>query len=107
MSTPVIRFSADADADVLRALDGVQQALLRYPIAAQAAFASLAAEGRRFAKTSEGAVWKDRLADSELVAQLKLIWDSLGMTAFVETPTETLPSFFLDNLVSAASSEHI
>jgi hypothetical protein len=80
---------------------------LRYPIAAQAAFAALAAEGRRFAQTDEGAAWKERLASSKLVAELRVIWDSLGMTAFVEKPTEALPTFFVDGLVNAASSDDV
>jgi hypothetical protein len=104
MSTPYIRFSPDADDHLVRTLEFVQQALFRHPIAAQATFAWLAAEGRRFAKTPEGEAWRERLVGSELIAQLRLIWDSLGMTAFVEKPTETLPSFFIDALVTAASS---
>jgi hypothetical protein len=85
--------------ELLLALSDV---LLRHPIAVQAAFAALAAEGRRFAETPEGARCKEDLAASEVFDRVRLIWRSLGMHAFVERPTETLPSFFLDGAVRAA-----
>lgn len=100
---PFVRFSREADDDLLRALECVQDLLLRHPIAAQAAFAALAAEGRRFATTPEGAEWRERLRGSELLSRLRLVWDSLGMATFVEKPTEALPSFFIDGAVQAAS----
>lgn len=86
-------------AELLLALSDV---LLRHPIAVQAAFAALAAEGRRFAETPEGARCKEDLAASELFDRVRLIWRSLGMHAFVEQPTEILPSFFLDGAIRAA-----
>ena len=78
--------------ELLLALSDV---LLRHPIAVQAAFASLAAEGRRFAETPEGGRCKEDLAASELFDRVRLVWRSLGMHAFVEQPTEILPSFTL------------
>jgi len=107
MSPPVVRFTSPTDSDATQALEGVQQALLQHPIAAQAAFSWLAAEGRRFAQTPEGAAWKERLASSELLPQLRLVWDSLGMTAFHEGTSEILPTFFVEGIVSAASAENI
>jgi hypothetical protein len=86
-------------AELLLALSDV---LLRHPIAVQAAFAALAAEGRRFAETPEGARCKEDLAASELFDRVRLIWRSLGMHSFVEQPTEILPSFFLDGAIRAA-----
>jgi hypothetical protein len=85
--------------ELLLALSDV---LLRHPIAVQAAFAALAAEGRRFAATPEGARCKEDLAASELFDRVRLVWRSLGMHAFVEQPTEILPSFFLDGALRAA-----
>lgn len=99
---PLVRFSEEPDDDLLRALEGLQDLLLRHPVAAQAAFAALAAEGRRFATTREGEEWQKRLQGSELLSRLRLVWDSLGMATFVEKPTEALPSFFIDGVIQAA-----
>lgn len=88
----------------LRALRDV---LWRHPIAVQAAFASLAAEGREFAKTPEGKEWQARLEKSELFDRLRFVWKSLGMHAFVERPGEILPSFFLEVAVRAAASRDV
>jgi hypothetical protein len=91
--------SEKALSELLLALSDV---LLRHPIAVQSAFAALAAEGRRFAETAEGARCKEDLASSELFDRVRLVWRSLGMHAFVERPTEILPSFFLDGAIRAA-----
>jgi len=107
MNPPVVRFVDSGEDDTIRSLESIQEALLRHPLAVQAAFAWLAAEGRRFAGTSEGLVWQERLGRSELVAQLRLVWDSLGMTAFSEESSDLLPTFFVEGLVSAASAENI
>jgi hypothetical protein len=101
MTIPSIRFSEqDELSDVL---EGLRDVLLRHPIAVQAAFAALVAEGRRFAKTPEGMACKEQLVVSELFDRLRLVWSTLGMNAFVERPTEVLPSFFLDGAVRAAA----
>jgi len=107
MSMPVVRFASSADPDATQTLEAVQQALMRHPIAAQAAFSWLATEGRRFAQTPAGAAWKERLAASDVIPQLRLIWESLGLTAFHESTSEILPTFFVEGLVSAASAENI
>ena len=102
-SVPHVRFEAEVDEELGRALEGVRNALLRHPIAAQAAFFALAAEGRRFAQTEEGAQVRERLAHSELFARLRIVWESLSMTAFDERTEAALPSFFLDGVVRAAA----
>ena len=101
MSVPVVRFTNPDDLAVL--LERLRDVLLRHPIAAQAAFAALAHEGRRFAETEEGRAWRERLSRSDLLARVRLVWNTLGMHAFVEQPVEVLPSFFLDGAVRAAS----
>ena len=103
---PTIRLGGEDD-DCSRALNALREALMRHPIAIQAAFAALAAEGRTYAKTPEGARAVEMLGGSELVARLRLIWESLGMTAFSEHTDDALPSFFVDGIVRAASAESL
>ena len=38
--------------------------------------------------TPAGAVWKERLAGSDLLERLRMIWDSASLTAFVEHPRD-------------------
>jgi hypothetical protein len=102
----VSRVQGDSRASTLalvHLLERLRDVLLRHPMAAQAAFASLVAEGRRFAATSEGEAWKQRLVGSELLERLEVVWRTVGMNAFVEQPTEVLPSFFLDGAIRAAA----
>ena len=105
MTVPVARF--EPEDDLLRTLRALSDVLLRYPIAVQAAFSALAAEGRRFAATPEGQALKTDLAASELFDRVRLLWGSLGMHAFVERPIEVLPSFFLDGAMRAAAVEKL
>jgi hypothetical protein len=92
-----------APPSLVHALRQLRDVLVRHPIAVQAAFAALAAEGRRFAETPEGSVWRERLRDSELLDRVEVLWRSLGMNAFVERQTEILPSFFLESAMRAAA----
>jgi hypothetical protein len=101
MTAPFIQFSKTDDLGEL--LERLRDVMARHPIAVQAAFAALAAEGRSFAETAEGAAWKERLVPSELFERVRLLWKSVGLYAFVERPTELLPSAFLEGAVRAAS----
>jgi hypothetical protein len=101
MSVPSIRFSDPDDLSVV--LEGLRDVLARHPIAAQAAFAALASEGRRFAKTPEGDAWRARLVVSDLFDRVRLLWKSVGIYAFVERPRDMLPSAFLEGAIRAAS----
>lgn len=100
---PFIRFD-EPDEELARVLEGLRDVLLRHPIAAQAAFAALVAEGRRYATTEEGLAWYERLVESELLDRVRLVWDAAGMTAFVAEPSEALPSVFVEGVVRAAAS---
>lgn len=87
--------------DLLRRL---QLALLEHPVAAQAAFAALMAEGRRFAETPEGAAWKAALEGSELVRNGRRLWDAVSMSMLEEDPATVVPSAYLEALLRAAAS---
>lgn len=77
--------------------------VLRHPVAAQAAFAALVAEGRRFARTPEGSRWHAALADSELVRRGRSLWEGSLLNLLEDDPEALLPSSIFDAIVHAAS----
>lgn len=89
----------DDDAGVAL-LREAQAVLVKYPIAAQAAFAALVREGRRFAATDEGRGWKARLAGSPLVAQARTLFEGLAGGVLHEHGG-ALPSAYVDALIRA------
>ena len=95
-----LRDAATVEAALLRSL---QRVLLTHPVACQAAFTALMAEGRQFAETPEGRAWRDRLVDSSLLQQARLVFDltTLGM---LEESAGEMPSGYLDALFMAATS---
>jgi hypothetical protein len=84
-----------------------QLLLLKHPVAAQAAFTALIAEGRRFAATPEGAEWAAALADSDVVRQGRRVWDAIAMNMLEEDPGTILPSAYLEALLQAARSSDL
>jgi len=97
----------DRDAPVRDVLREAQYALLKHPVAAQAAFASLVAEGRRFAATPEGRGWAERLASSELMREGRTVWEVATLQILEEEPANLLPSTYVDALVKATSSPEL
>ena len=77
-----------------------QAVLVKYPIAAQAAFAALVREGRRFAATEDGRAWKSRLAGSPLVAQARTLFEGLA-GGLLDEHGGALPSAYVDALIRA------
>lgn len=75
--------------------------LVKHPVAARAAFRALAAQGRRFAETNEGAQWKERLAGSELIQRGRSVWELATLGMLDESP-RVLPAQFVDMLSYAA-----
>jgi hypothetical protein len=96
-----LRNPAPLEVDIVHQL---QRALLMHPVASQAAFAALVAEGRRFAETEEGRQWRDRLARSALLRDVRLVFDLSTLGLLEETAGATLPSSYLDALFMIASS---
>ncbi len=92
------------DADVLRLLDQAQGVLLRHPVAAQAGFAALVAEGRRFAGTPEGARWAAVLAGSELMQRARWVWETTSLNLLEEDPDTLVPSTYLEALLRASET---
>jgi len=81
--------------------------LLQHPVAAQAVFAALVAEGRRFATTPEGKQWKEALAGSELVRNGRQLWEALSLNLLEEEESTVVPTTYLEAVFRAASSPEL
>jgi hypothetical protein len=91
---------APIEVDLLR---GLQRVLLTHPVACQAAFSAMIAEGRRFAETAEGREWRDRLVHSPLLAQVRLVFDLSTLGMLEERGGAGLPTNYLDALFMVAA----
>lgn len=97
------RFALRAAAlDPLAVLQKLQGVLLAHPVAAQAAFAALIAEGRRFAETPAGRSWQQLLVGSPLLRRARAPWDAATLWMLEEGSPDVLPSAFVDALCSVA-----
>jgi len=85
-------------------LQHLQAIVLKHPVAANAAFAALIAEGLAFAQTPEGRLWRDRLIGSELLHRARLLLDFPGFSMLERDRGQTLPSGYLDAVFMLASS---
>ncbi|MEZ4468365.1 MAG: hypothetical protein R3F43_29010 [bacterium] len=92
--------AAVAEDATLRRLHEARSLLVKYPVAAQAAFAALVAEGRRFAETPEGQRWQATLADSDLVRRGRALFQGITLDVLGEH-AGPLPSGFLEAFIEA------
>lgn len=99
---PVASLRASDD-HLLATLREARWQFLRHPVAAQALFSALVAEGRAYARTPEGRALRQRLAASDLVRDLRVAWDLTTAEILQEDPPSMLPTAFLDALLQAAS----
>lgn len=86
-------------------LTELQLAIVSHPIAAQALFRALVAEGRAFAATPEGARWAAHLADSPLVQRGRMVWDVTTLRMLDDDPATVLPSTLVDAFVRTTALE--
>ncbi|MBV1878977.1 MAG: hypothetical protein KUG79_15160 [Pseudomonadales bacterium] len=85
----------------------IRQVILKHPVAAQAAYSSLLAEGKRFAATEAGKVAVPRVKNSELANRLRLVWELSSGWMLDEKPQGPLPSSFIDAIFLAANENNI
>jgi hypothetical protein len=78
-----------------------QRFLMNYPQASRELVAGLVEEGRRYAQTTEGQVWMDALANSELVKRSMLIWEAFGLDLMMDARPTVTPSSWLEMIVSS------
>jgi len=92
----------DAEAEQLIAFARrAHRVLLEHPVAAKAAYAALAAQGRAFAATREGGELRARLVRSRRLRRASLVWRSLTMGMLDDQDPGELPATYLDNLLRA------
>ena len=94
----------DDPAGIPHPLLQLQGAVMKHPMAAQALFSALIAEGQAFEKTAEGQVWRDRLKRSELMHRARLALDLPGLSLLTRTSEGPLPSAYVDALFVMAGA---
>jgi hypothetical protein len=87
------------DEGIERLLAQLTVVVLRHPIAAQAAFKALVAEGRRFGETADGRRWRAALADSELVRRGRAFWEASLLNLMEDHADAVVPSGIVDAIV--------
>jgi hypothetical protein len=92
--------AGDSD-ELLGVLRRVRRLILSHPLAAQALYAALMGEGRRFAATASGQAWAERLRKSQLVLQGAAAWESLTLNILEDDESAILPSALVDAFVQA------
>ncbi len=102
MSMPGVVFR-EPDDEHVRVLRWVQRMVLRHPVAAQAGFRWLVAEGRAHAQTPEGAAMYARLADARLVDRLRLVWESASLGMLHDGTDEDVPEAVMEVLIAVAA----
>ncbi len=77
--------------------------LIKHPVAAQAAFGALVAEGRRFATTPEGQRWKAALEHSDLAWRGHALWEGSVLKVLEERGDSPLPTAILEALIQVTA----
>jgi hypothetical protein len=93
----------DDEAELREVLRAAQTAMVRHPVAAQALFSALVAEGRRFGETPEGAAWRARLEGSTLIRRGRVVWEVGTLNVLEEHSDAPMPTKILDALAKAAA----
>jgi hypothetical protein len=94
-----------AENELFDMLARLQLLVLQNPMAAQAVFSSLVAEGRHFAGTSAGAQWARALAESDLVRKGRLVWEATTLNVLEERQGAVLPTTYLEVLRKAVMTK--
>jgi hypothetical protein len=93
----------EPDDELSRLLFDLRWLVMRHPIAARAAYSALVAEGRRFAATDAGQVWRARLGSSELVRRGASILELGTLGMLDDDASGALPTQLIDAFARAAS----
>ena len=96
-----------AAGDVVARLIAGRLTLWHHPHAVRAAVRAIHAEGVRFAGTTAGAEWLERLAGSDLARYGRFVWESYGMNAALGDEVGLLPSAWLDALVASSKDPRL
>ncbi len=96
----------DAPDPVGSALMELQLAILRHPVAAQAIFSSLVAEGRRYTESADGRALAAKVAKSDLAQRGRVVWDVLTMSALTDGD-DVIPSVVLDAFMESIDNDRL
>lgn len=102
--TPAARESQPASPELDELLGLLEQArvfVLRHPIASQAMFGALVAEGRRYASSEAGAAWARTLAASPAMLRAREVWEATSLNLLTADPDARLPSTWVEALLRA------
>lgn len=101
---PRIELPAVAPSDPLaRLVAWAQRVVFKHPVAAQAAYRALVAEGARYAQTEEGRAWRARLEASEELRRLRPVWELATLNLLEGGGSSALPRQFIDLVAQAVS----
>lgn len=96
---------AELSPETVAALRALQRAVVRHPLAAQAIFGALIAEGRAYARTEEGKRWRAQLASSETTRRMLTAWEIASMGMLAEEEREDVrPTALFEALARAAAA---
>ena len=95
------------DPEDLQTLKRLRRAIFKYPMATQAAFAALVAEGRRYALTDEGAEWRKRLGHAKATGRARMLWETLSLGTFSDRIEEPLPGALAEALLQTLRRQHL
>jgi hypothetical protein len=87
--------------ELLALLEQARVFLLRHPIASQAMFTALVAEGRRYASTEQGAAWARSLAASPAMLRAREVWEATSLNLLTADPDARVPSTWVEALLRA------
>jgi len=101
--SPALR---DRDVDSARqVLESLHRVILTHPVACQAMFSALRAEGLAFMQTERGRVLAERLSRSELIHRARMAWEASSRSILDEKADGVLPSTYLDALFIVAHAD--
>jgi hypothetical protein len=87
--------------DLLGLLEQARVFLLRHPIASQAVFTALVAEGRRFSATPRGSAWARTLAAAPAMTRAREVWEATSLNLLTDDEQAVLPSTWVEALLRA------
>lgn len=87
--------------ELLALLEQARVFLLRHPIASQAIFTGLVAEGRRYAASERGAAWAAALASAPAMTHAREVWEATSLNLLTADPDARLPSTWVEALLRA------
>ena len=107
-AVPSIRLPDAADADpIARLVERAHRLLIKHPVAAQAAYRALVAEGARFAGTDEGKTWLARVEHSEQLRRLRPLWEAATLNLLDARSPSALPGQFIELVAHAIGQANI